>query len=593
MVGPILFQEMLLGSRRNPLYVFRWFYAAWLVMLLTSAYLSHLSEHSRPVFMPTFEEPPRPLSAPQVVGARFAETFVSHQLILLALVVPAFAAGAITDEKRRGTLEHLLTTDLEDRHILLGKLLARSAQVLLVALTGLPLFALMAGFGGMEPFSILVIAASFLPPLFGLGAATLLASVLCRQTRDAVLALYLVITVAGLIAWRWHSVFSFFDPLYAIAPAWGPWRTMDLDETVRRLLALWLAWGGVGGVCLALAVWRLRPAYRREQENPRPQTLGGSVREHPPIPESPVRWREQHLEGLAPTPFMRRIPQWLALTLVAGGTTVSSLIILGLSLPSGYSLARLGQALLRLQAERLTLLLPDASAGFLMQSIVVMFLASLVVGIRCSGSVTGEREKKTWEALLLTPLSATQILRDKLWGVMSSSYWYLLAYAGPALLLSACGGVLALFWTVLWLAVTVLAMYYIGSVALWCSVRSRSSWRALLGTLLAGYLGGCVLSVLTSPIVIILIVIVYLMLLLFDWLVGTHTAASTAAGLLAFQTPIFIGICIGLAALFLLMSRMFLAQALRWVADRERTRHWYDEPVFRRAQRRPRGAHVP
>jgi ABC-type Na+ efflux pump permease subunit len=578
---------MLLASRRNPLHVFRWLYTGWLLILLLWAYFQHLSETAPPLFAVRYEEP-RPVSAPQVVGARFAATFVTHQLILLALAVPAFVAGAVTDEKRRGTLEHLLTTDLEDRHILLGKLLARLLQVLLIALAGVPLFGLMAGFAGLDPGCLLFIGVAYLPPLFGLGAAALLASVCCRQTRDAVLALYLVLVLGGLAVWRWHAWLCYFDPLYCIAPAWQAWRTVDLGEAGRRLAGNTLCWGVLGGVCLAVAVWRLRPTYRRELESRPAPVLPGAVREHPPLSDAPVRWREQHVEGLAPTPFLRRVPQGLGLILVALATTLSSLTILVLSMPSGRSFARLAWALVQLQPERLVLLLPDASAGFLLQGIIVMFLASLVVGIRCSGSVTTEREKKTWEALLLTPLSATQILRDKLWGVISSSYWYLVAYAAPALLLASFGGVLALFWTVVWLAVTVLAMYYIGSVGLWCSVRSRSSWRALLGTLLAGYLGGCVMWLLTTPIVVILAVVVWGMLTLFDWLVGTSTATSAAFSILRYQVPIFISICLGLAGLFLILSRMFLAQALRWVADRERTRHWYDEPVFRRARRTAR-----
>jgi hypothetical protein len=39
--------------------------------------------------------------------------------------------------------------------------------------------------------------------------------------------------------------------------------------------------------------------------------------------------------------------------------------------------------------------------------------------------------------------------------------------------------------------------------------------------------------------------------------------------------------------MFLVASRLFLGWAQRWIADRERTRHWYDEPVYRRARRMP------
>src|SRR5437660_586774 len=38
MVGPVLFQELLLGSRRNRLYVLRWCYGGWLLLQLSWLY---------------------------------------------------------------------------------------------------------------------------------------------------------------------------------------------------------------------------------------------------------------------------------------------------------------------------------------------------------------------------------------------------------------------------------------------------------------------------------------------------------------------------------------------------------------------------
>ena len=133
-----------------------------------------------------------------------------------------------------------------------------------------------------------------------------------------------------------------------------------------------------------------------------------------------------------------------------------------------------------------------------------MLLAGVVIGIRCSGAITGERERQTWEAVLLTPLSAKQLVHGKLWGVMGACYWYLLAYAVPAVLLSALGGIGSLGWTVLWLAVTVLAMYFMGAAGLWCSARSKTSWRSLLGTMALGYVGGFVLYGVAVPFLFII-----------------------------------------------------------------------------------------
>ncbi len=588
MVGAVLQQEWLLGSRRNRLHVFRWLYAGWLIVLVLYGFIRYMEEENRrlhavPVAGTTTFA--RFSSAPEVIGQWFAETFVTQQMLLLVLATPAFVAGAITDEKRRGTLQYLLTTDLEARHILLGKLLARVGQVVLVSAAGLPLFALLAGFGGVQPITLLSLGVALLVPLFALASMALLASVWCRQTRDAVLALYAIGTLAGLAVWYFQGWLSYFNPLFVLAPAWGTWRSLDLTELGQRLLLSSLYWGTLGGVCLGLSIWRLRPSYRAELENVRPQTVRWYSVPRVPVHEEPIRWRERHVEGLAPAPQLRRIPQWLAISSVTVLTTCSSALILLLSLPPGVSVGDAIMALGRFQPARLAAVMPNAGNGFLVQGLLVMLLASLIVGVRCSGAVTGERERQTWEALLLTPLTAKQLIRGKLWGIMGASYAYLLAYAAPALVLSVLGGIMALLWVLLWLAVTVLAMYYIGAAGLWASVRSKNSWRALLATLLAGYVGGLAIYLCTTPILAIAAFIVGLLLIGLDKQFGTQL--SVAAGSVSFDHRVFTVLtCLGLALLFWLMSRLFLSQALRWIADRERTRHWYEEPVYRRSRRR-------
>ncbi|HTU23098.1 MAG TPA: ABC transporter permease [Gemmataceae bacterium] len=589
MVGAVLQQEWLLGSRRSRLHVFRWIYAGWLILLVLYGFVRYVNDeyqrlHSRGVAnTSTFIVRS---SAPEVVGQWFTETFVSQQMLLLVLATPALVAGAITDEKRRGTLQYLLTADLESRHIVLGKLLGRVAQVVLVALAGLPLFALLAGFGGVEPITLLALGVALIVPLFALASLTLLASVWCRQTRDAVLALYIAGTLAGLAVWYFQGFLRYFNPLFVLAPTWGAWRGMDLPELGHRLLLSSLCWGTLGGVCLGLAIWRLRPAYVAELENERPRFARWYSFLRAPVQEEPIHWRERHVEGLAPTPELRRIPQWLGVTAIVVLSTLSSSLILLLSLPAGVSVGDVIVALAQFQPGKLAVVLPSAGNGFLVQGLLVMLLASLVVGIRCSGAVTGERERQTWEALLLTPLSAKQLIRGKLWGIMGASYVYLLAYAGPALVLSVLGGVMALLWVVLWLAVTVLAMYYIGAAGLWASVRSKNSWRALLITMLAGYIGGLAVYAPTSIILMIVSFIIGLMLAAIDKQFGTQLSA--AAGSFSLDHRVFsVLTCLGLALIFWLMSRLFLSMAMRWVADRERTRHWYEEPIYRRSRRRP------
>ncbi len=589
MIGAVLQQEWLLGGRRARLHLFRWIYGGWLIVLLFYGFARHIhDEHQRLLARAVGNSSTFLMrsSAPEMVGQWFAETFVTQQLLLLALVTPAFVGGAIAEEKRRGTLQYLLTADLEARHIVVGKLLARTAQVILVALAGLPLFALLAGFGGVQPIFVPILAAALLAPMFGLASMALLASVWCRQARDAVLALYVVGALAGGAVWYLQGWLRYFDPLFVLAPAWSAWRGMDVAEVGRRLAISSACWGILGGVALGLAIARLRPAYRAELENARPKKLRWYTTLRAPVGDEPILWRERHVEGLAPTPELRRVPQWLAVALISGLTAVSSLLILGFSLPSGVGLDEVFAALAHAQAGRLATVMPNASNGFLVQGMAVMLLGSLVAGIRCSGAITGERERGTWEALLLTPLSAKELIHGKWWGIMGSSYIYLLAYAVPALVLSVLGGVVALLWVLLWLAVAVLAMYYLGAAGLWASARSSNSWRALLTTLLAGYVGGLAIYLCSTPILAVVSLILNAFVFAFDRYFGTQWSAATNS--FSFDRRTFtLMTCLGLALLFWLMSRFFLNQAQRWVADRERTRHWFEEPIYRRSRRRP------
>src|SRR5690606_14407735 len=118
-------------------------------------------------------------------------------------------------------LQYMLTTDLDSRHIVLGKLLGRVAQVLWLLLVGLPLFALMAGFSGLPPGVMLFLLLAFIPVVVGLASASLLASVWCRQTRDAVLSLYCVGAVGWLALHLVYGGLGAFNPVNVVAPVWA------------------------------------------------------------------------------------------------------------------------------------------------------------------------------------------------------------------------------------------------------------------------------------------------------------------------------------------------------------------------------------
>ena len=78
-----------------------------------------------------------------------------------------------------------------------------------------------------------------------------------------------------------------FNPIYALTTAYS---TDDWREVGRDLAYTALDWGGLGAICTALAVWRLRPAYIRQLTSPRKRRIVKRLLLPRPAPTGPT-WR--------------------------------------------------------------------------------------------------------------------------------------------------------------------------------------------------------------------------------------------------------------------------------------------------------------
>jgi hypothetical protein len=128
-------------------------------------------------------------------------------------------------------------------------------------------------------------------------------------------------------------------------------------------------------------------------------------------------------------------------------------------------------------------------------------------------------------------------------------------------------------------------MYFIGATGLLCSVKAKDSWRSLLHTMVVGYLGGLVLYTILSPFIFIVAGLLLLVLVLVDIGLGTSFATMCVRNLPYFLHVFFISSCISLVIIFWALAVLFMQRTVRHIADRERTRHWYDEPLYRRSRR--------
>jgi ABC-type transport system involved in multi-copper enzyme maturation permease subunit len=596
MIGPVFHLELVVGSRRGRLERWRRIYCAWLALQFLFYFGTYLLE----VWASITPPPQGPGQLDQTAFPRFTSSycwaFILQQFALLVLLTPAFVAGALTDEKSRGTLQYLLTTNLSAWEIVIGKLLGRLAQLGLIALAGLPLICLMGPLTGFNVFTILALVVFTVLLLVALGSASVLASVWSRQTRDAVIALYSMGIGAGLLFWgarelgayldslngpgaapggltsavAWLNRFLvYLDPRYVLAPADGI--EQNLPELARRLHASALTFGSIAGCCLGLSVWRLRRAYIRQLEGEGAQRKERWWRPRRATDEhEPIRWKERFVEGIAPLPLLQRIPRWLGVVMVLVFTVVISASHF---LTDDLDMGRLGRLIASgrfFELRRLFVNHSETVAAFWGQAVALVVLSSLLVGIRCSGSVSGERERQTWEALLLTPLPIRELIRGKLWGIIGATRPYFIAYLVPAFILSALAGSQALVATALSALVVWPAMYFVGSVGMWYSVSSRSSWQGLLATLGVGYVGGFLICIFSMPVILFLSMLLLGMLYMLDVLLAGGFASRT------FDPALWVSLCVAFAWAWLFgkLAHTYLLRTQKWVEGRERTPYW-------------------
>jgi ABC-type transport system involved in multi-copper enzyme maturation permease subunit len=440
MFGPVLRLELLNGVRRSRMHWLRAAYAGWLVLLT----LIHVRSGLNP-------------SHNDLIG-----TLLTQHLALILLATPVCLAGAVTELKERGTLDQLLASQLTEAEILLGKALGRGFQVVALALPVLPLLAVTAGLDGVSPLNVLIPGLASLGVLGALTGGSVLASVWSRTTRGAALAVYALAVAGVLVAWGVGRATGY--PVgRALVPA--------AHDTPLELWGPMLAWllGGlaVGGFGLAVAVWRLRPAFARQLVRvDRQRRWGWSWR--PKMPDQDViAWKERFVDGAAP----HALGRWLS-------PEVGLLLTVGLAGASFTTFWQLGSASARYArvAEATTL-----------HGLTALVIGTLLVGVRCSGAISGERERGTWDLLRTTPLTPRELVRGKFAGVTRATALYGLAYAGiTCAFIAVQGDMRAYLLFVFELALGVFVPV-LGAVGLWRSARSRRTWRSLLTTLGFGY----------------------------------------------------------------------------------------------------------
>jgi ABC-type transport system involved in multi-copper enzyme maturation permease subunit len=135
---------------------------------------------------------------------RLVNLFFLGQYILASLMAPTFAAGTITGEKERQTYEMLVASPLRPTAVVLGKLLASLAHLVLLMFASLPIVMLCLPLGGTSFYEVLVVYLALLLSAAVFGMISMACSSYFRRTAASLVVSYLIIlplALVGLLFW--------------------------------------------------------------------------------------------------------------------------------------------------------------------------------------------------------------------------------------------------------------------------------------------------------------------------------------------------------------------------------------------------------
>lgn len=341
-------------------------------------------------------------------------SIVAGMLLVGALLLsPAMLAGALAGEKDQGTLGMLLITSVSPREIVTARLLARVALVIMLLAAGLPVLAALAALAGINLVSGALLLALPAAVAWGGGGLALATSVLMRRAREALLLVFMIDAVLlmapllGLLPiptavhpWLW--ALNPFASLNGLIEG-GEWRTTSAS------IGMWTFLGLAG---LATAGWRLWPAYHR-LERQREVSGAGRGWRVPPLVDHPMLWKERYIER--PQTFGRvgrGLIHLLVLATLVGSVALAAMV----------AFARwTGDTVMADSGEWLLGVLVVTPAPLL------AWIVQWTIGFRAAVSVASERQRATWDALLVSPLTGREIIWAKLAGTFVALRWPLTA----------------------------------------------------------------------------------------------------------------------------------------------------------------------
>lgn len=424
-MGPLFWHEMRVLARRKRYFALRLLALLAIVGLWWQDYRALIEEALRQAQFALavqgtvyYGETRLPVSALRLsqtlarYGHHYWWDFVQVIGLLVSLLTPPLVIAAINEERQRGTMDLLMTSELSPLEVILGKTLPRVLflGLIIVGALGVPMMSTL--MGGLSGDWVLTTGIVILCVLPSLAAVAALLAALGLSTVVALVVCYSL--AAGWMILGWYAGAE-------AEPGFWPWvnglalaRLLLTPVSLRTApptTAMAMVQAVVHVVVAVGLFWLAGKVLRRGNE--RSTTI------------RPLRWwrgRRPPLTGDEPLLWKERGPSagwvWLTWLLVAAG--VGTALVL--------RLAAIWNAK-DIQVWR-TALYREMEAWLPLVGAVAVLLPVVLVATRAAWSVRHEIDRATWETLLATPTSLPRILRAKWWGALLASLPALGAGAG-------------------------------------------------------------------------------------------------------------------------------------------------------------------
>jgi ABC-2 type transport system permease protein len=478
LTGPIFGKELRVSSRRRRNYVLRFAHLILLTVFVAMVWLSAVQLYGRPGN--ALQSARMSQAGIVIIGA-----IIFFQFVLTQLIAVVMLSTSISDEIYHRTLGVLMTTPINSLQIVMGKLLSKLLQLILLLAITLPLLAIVRVFGGV-PWDYVVsgLCITLTAALFA-GSLSLYFSIHSRRAYVVILKtvftlafFYAFIPAIALALLRERAPESATLPVLVLlnpfamlvikttsltAPAAGAmllcrWWWHCVIMLACTVVVLARSVQIVRRVALRQASGQLRPESKRRRKQRR-QAVAGTQAEQSYGPVRRVRgpcviWKE------------------IRAPIIQGADRTNSIIGLGLAVAAllvTYAVCMLNRCL-------------DDDTTQVSYVLVFVILGLVVNIVPAAASITSEKETRCWPILLATPIDDWSILLGKAVGVVRRCLPIWLLLAGHVLLFVGKGYIHPVAVVHLALVVTWLIVFLSGS-GLYFSARLRRTTSAVVANI--------------------------------------------------------------------------------------------------------------